>query len=173
MECGASRELAVGSREGSGLAPAWAHLARTRQRSERKAPAAPVTPRERATLIRAAAEARTSLREAALAAAEAAARARSVADALDEALAALREVEVAPAAAPPAWPGIPRRVDLLSPREQEVLALVAEGRSNKAIAEALFVSPNTIKTHVASLLSKLHAGTRVELAAIAARQQMR
>ena len=51
-----------------------------------------------------------------------------------------------------------------------VLALVAEGRSNKAIAEALFVSPNTVKTHVASLLNKLHAESRVQLAAIAARQ---
>jgi DNA-binding CsgD family transcriptional regulator len=51
-----------------------------------------------------------------------------------------------------------------------VLALVAEGRSNKAIAEALYVSPNTVKTHVASLLHKLGAQTRVQLAAIAARQ---
>jgi DNA-binding NarL/FixJ family response regulator len=58
----------------------------------------------------------------------------------------------------------------LSPREREVLALVAVGRSNKAIAEALFVSPNTVKTHVASLLNKLHADSRVQLAAIATKQ---
>ena len=64
-------------------------------------------------------------------------------------------------------------VDTLSPREREVLALVAEGRSNKDIAEALFVSPNTIKTHVASLLNKLDVHTRVQLATIAARQAQR
>jgi ATP/maltotriose-dependent transcriptional regulator MalT len=52
-----------------------------------------------------------------------------------------------------------------------VLALVAEGRSNKAIAEALFVSPNTVKTHIASLMTKLHADSRAQLAAIAARQE--
>jgi DNA-binding NarL/FixJ family response regulator len=168
---GSNSELAIGSVVGDVQSP-WARLPRTLQRSERKPVDIPITPRERATLIRAAAEARTTLREAAFAAAEAATRARAVADALDEALAALREADPAP---PPAmaWSGVPHRVDLLSPREREVLALVAEGRSNKSIAEELFVSPNTIKTHVASLLSKLHAETRVELAAIAARQQMR
>jgi DNA-binding CsgD family transcriptional regulator len=114
----------------------------------------------------------TALREAAVAAAEAAVQARSLAALLDEALAALREHEgagsVAPASTPVAasW----RDADPLSPREREVLALVAEGYTNKAIAEALFVSPNTIKTHVASLLYKLRADTRVQLAAIAARQ---
>jgi DNA-binding NarL/FixJ family response regulator len=51
-----------------------------------------------------------------------------------------------------------------------VLALVAEGRSNKAIAAALFISPNTVKTHVASLLNKLGADSRVQLAAFAARR---
>jgi len=57
----------------------------------------------------------------------------------------------------------------LSPREREVLALVAEGRSNKAIAAALFVSPNTVKSHVAALLTKLEVETRVQLAALAVR----
>jgi hypothetical protein len=51
-----------------------------------------------------------------------------------------------------------------------VLTLVAAGQTNKAIAEALFVSPNTVKTHVASLLHKLQADTRVQLAAIATTQ---
>jgi DNA-binding NarL/FixJ family response regulator len=59
---------------------------------------------------------------------------------------------------------------LISPRERDVLALVVEGRSNKDIAEALYVSPNTVKTHVASLLNKLSANTRSQLAAIALRQ---
>ncbi len=64
----------------------------------------------------------------------------------------------------------PLLANVLSPREQEVLALVAEGRSNKAIAEALFVSSNTVKTHVASLLTKLQADSRVQLAAMATKQ---
>jgi DNA-binding NarL/FixJ family response regulator len=123
-------------------------------------------------LVRAAAEARTALREAASAAAEAAERARSVAAELDEALAALKALEAGPALIPPPRRASPFGDARLSPREQEVLALVAEGRSNKAIAEALFVSPNTVKTHVASLLAKLHADTRVQLAAIAAQQRL-
>lgn len=61
----------------------------------------------------------------------------------------------------------------LSPREREVLALVAQGRTNKAIAEALFVSPNTVKTHVASLFTKLDVDTRAQLAVIATQQAVR
>jgi DNA-binding CsgD family transcriptional regulator len=50
----------------------------------------------------------------------------------------------------------------LSRREREVLALVAEGRSNREIAEELIVSENTAKYHVAQLLNKLGAGSRAE-----------
>jgi DNA-binding CsgD family transcriptional regulator len=57
----------------------------------------------------------------------------------------------------------------LSPREREVLALVAQGQSNKEIADSLFVAPSTIKTHVTSLLTKLDACSRAHLATIAAR----
>jgi hypothetical protein len=53
-----------------------------------------------------------------------------------------------------------------------VLALVAEGKTNKDIASALFVSPNTVKTHVTSLLHKMQAETRVQLAAIATKQEL-
>ena len=60
--------------------------------------------------------------------------------------------------------------DRLSPREREVLALVAQGQTNKEIADALFVAPSTIKTHVASLLTKLDASSRAHLATIAARR---
>jgi DNA-binding NarL/FixJ family response regulator len=113
-------------------------------------------------------DARIALREAASAAAEAAAHARSVAQVLDEALAVLVVAESATPPPPPAAPST--RTGRLSSREQEVLALVIEGRSNKAIAEALYVSPNTVKTHVASLLNKLHVDSRVQLAAIAVRR---
>jgi non-specific serine/threonine protein kinase len=50
----------------------------------------------------------------------------------------------------------------LSRREREVLALVAEGQSNRQIAAALVISENTAKYHVAQLLNKLGAGSRAE-----------
>lgn len=52
-------------------------------------------------------------------------------------------------------------------REAEVLALVEQGMSNAAAAEKLFVSVRTVESHVASLLSKLGASSRAELAAAA------
>jgi DNA-binding CsgD family transcriptional regulator len=114
------------------------------------------------------AEVPLALREAMLVTEAAARQARSLVALLDGVLAALTDLDLeadgTAANAVVSWPTIPA----LSPREREVLALVAEGRSNKAIADALFVSPNTIKTHVASLLTKLHAETRAHLAAIAA-----
>jgi DNA-binding NarL/FixJ family response regulator len=94
-------------------------------------------PRERAMLARATAEARTALEDAAVAAAQAAARARSVATVLDEALAVLAAAERAVSSAPHEEPALRSQIGGLSPREQEVLAMVAEGCSNKAIAEAL------------------------------------
>jgi DNA-binding NarL/FixJ family response regulator len=47
------------------------------------------------------------------------------------------------------------RVEVLTPREREVLSLMAEGRSNLGIAERLFVTEKTVETHVASILGKL------------------
>jgi DNA-binding CsgD family transcriptional regulator len=117
-----------------------------------------------------AADVRAELREAASAAAEAAARARSVAELLDEALAALTGADIAPVRVPISLSAARHEGDRLSAREREVLVLVAEGRTNKAIAEALFVSPNTVKTHVTSLLHKLRVDSRVQLAAIATTQ---
>jgi DNA-binding NarL/FixJ family response regulator len=52
----------------------------------------------------------------------------------------------------------------LTPREEEVLRLVALGRTNAEIAAELFISLTTAKTHVASLLTKLGARNRVEIA---------
>jgi DNA-binding CsgD family transcriptional regulator len=52
--------------------------------------------------------------------------------------------------------------DRLSPREREVLGLVAQGRSNREIADALIVTEHTAKYHVAQLLDMLGAGSRAE-----------
>lgn len=46
-------------------------------------------------------------------------------------------------------------LDALSPREREVLALMAEGRSNAAIATSLVVSPRAVEKHVAGIFAKL------------------
>ncbi len=129
-----------------------------------------VPPLAPAELARAAIEARTVLEAAANAAAEAAEQALAVAVALDEALAQLGEHD-APEAASSNGRAPQAPFGALSPREQEVLALVARGFTNKDIAETLYVSPNTVKTHVASLLHKLDAETRAQLAAIATRQE--
>lgn len=50
----------------------------------------------------------------------------------------------------------------LSPRECEILALLASGQSNKEMARALAISPNTIKTHVARVYEKLEVARRVQ-----------
>ena len=55
----------------------------------------------------------------------------------------------------------------MSKREYEVLQKLAEGLSNKEIGEALFVSENTIKTHMANIFSKLNAKRRTEVINIA------
>jgi DNA-binding NarL/FixJ family response regulator len=132
----------------------------------------PRAPHDRAALTRAAVEAQQALREAARAAATAALRARSMATALDVALAGLADAETSRGGPLRAAVGPPGKA-ALSPREREVLALVAEGHSNRAIAEALFVSPNTVKTHVASLLRKHDASSRAQLATLAAGMAMR
>ncbi|MEP7020995.1 MAG: AAA family ATPase [Pseudonocardiales bacterium] len=77
------------------------------------------------------------------------------------------ELDEAPAAATPeatAW------ADLgISPREEEVLALLAHGRSNHEIAKELFISEKTASVHVTHLLRKLGVASRVEAAAIGQR----
>jgi DNA-binding NarL/FixJ family response regulator len=58
-------------------------------------------------------------------------------------------------------------LDELTPREQEVLGLVAQGLTNAEIAQALQLSPLTAKTHVSRILMKLGARDRVQLVVIA------
>ena len=59
--------------------------------------------------------------------------------------------------------------DDLSPRELEVLQLIAAGRSNKEISQSLFISQNTVATHVRSILQKTRSANRTEAAAHALR----
>jgi DNA-binding NarL/FixJ family response regulator len=61
----------------------------------------------------------------------------------------------------------PPELEALSPRELEVLKLVATGLSNAEIAETLFVSDGTVKTHVARILSKLDLRDRVQVVVFA------
>jgi DNA-binding NarL/FixJ family response regulator len=63
----------------------------------------------------------------------------------------------------------PRAAGLLSRRETEVLRLLADGLSNRAIAERLFISPKTVEHHVSRIYAKLNLSTRAEAAAYAAR----
>lgn len=58
---------------------------------------------------------------------------------------------------------------LLTPREREVLALLAEGMSNPAIAGALYISERTVTTHLSRLYAKLDVSTRTEAIALAMR----
>jgi DNA-binding NarL/FixJ family response regulator len=61
----------------------------------------------------------------------------------------------------------PEGLDELSPRELEVLGLVARGHTNREIADSLYLSPLTVKTHVSRILTKLRARDRVQLVVIA------
>jgi DNA-binding NarL/FixJ family response regulator len=60
--------------------------------------------------------------------------------------------------------------EALTPREQEVLSLVAAGLSNKEMAARLDISEHTVKFHVASILGKLGAGSRTEAVTLGIRR---
>ncbi len=74
--------------------------------------------------------------------------------------------ETRPASPPPA------PVARLTQREQEVLRLVAQGKSNKEIASALNIAENTVKNHLKNILEKLHLENRVQAATFALRREL-
>lgn len=80
-------------------------------------------------------------------------------------------VEEETPAAPPAATSTPQRPELtsLSQREREVIALIAQGLSNAAIARRLQLSDHTVKRHVANILMKLDLPTRAAAAALVGR----
>ena len=59
--------------------------------------------------------------------------------------------------------------DHLTAREQEIMALLAQGLSNKQIAEKLFISPKTVENHRSNILRKLNIHSTIELVRYAAR----
>jgi predicted ATPase/DNA-binding CsgD family transcriptional regulator len=95
---------------------------------------------------------------------------RDVQEALDLAMVAVGEADLQdrPAVPTPVRRG---RFDL-TPREQEVLALVASGMSDGEIATSLVISKKTVSVHVASIKAKLGASSRVEVATIALRESL-
>lgn len=62
--------------------------------------------------------------------------------------------------------------DLLTQREREILQLLADGMSNADVAQQLFISQETVKSHVRHILAKLEAETRTQAVAIALREAM-
>ena len=64
---------------------------------------------------------------------------------------------------------VPRTVEGLSPRETEVLGLVAKGLTNREIGESLHIAENTVKNHLRNILDKLHLNNRAQAAAFAVR----
>ena len=70
-------------------------------------------------------------------------------------------------------PGVRRGPDpsaVLTPREAEVLALLAQGRTNRQVGAALYISEKTASVHVSNILAKLGANGRTEAVAIAAQR---
>jgi DNA-binding NarL/FixJ family response regulator len=63
------------------------------------------------------------------------------------------------------------RLGKLSPREREILNLLADGLTGQAIAERLFLSPETVRTHVRNAMTKLGAKTRVQAVALVVQER--
>ncbi len=85
-------------------------------------------------------------------------------------LAELTALGAAGRAAPPSPASVGGQPAALTPRESEILALVAEGRTNGEIGKQLFISTKTVSVHVSNILGKFGAGSRTEAAAIARRE---
>jgi DNA-binding NarL/FixJ family response regulator len=98
---------------------------------------------------------------------------------IDELLAAVRaayagKMHMTPSMVARLFPRLQRGYHVLgsdlSKREREVLQLIAEGASNKVIAERLVISLNTARTHVQNVIAKLHVHSKLEAMVVAARE---
>jgi len=61
--------------------------------------------------------------------------------------------------------------ETLSDKEEKILSLIAEGKSNKQIAATVFLAEGTVKNYVSRIMEKLHANTRIQLAVMSVRQR--
>jgi DNA-binding CsgD family transcriptional regulator len=144
-----------------------AHLLAAAQ-TLRESIAGPLAPADRDDYDRALAEVREALGEEAFAEAWRAARGLSIEQAVE-----LGSQPTVMAQAPPAdLPHGAAEPDLLTPREREVLLLVARGHSNREIAELLVVSVRTTEAHMTHLLTKLGLRSRAQLVVWAAERGM-
>jgi DNA-binding CsgD family transcriptional regulator len=123
---------------------------------------APPKPRLAAVYATKAADARAALGEAGFAAAWTAGRRLSADEARAEAIRVADAIATASGRRTPAED----RAHGLTPRELEIVRLVADGHSDREIAEALFIGASTVRTHLTSLFGKLGVGSRT--AAVAA-----
>jgi DNA-binding NarL/FixJ family response regulator len=69
-------------------------------------------------------------------------------------------------------PAVDAPLDALTRREKEIAALVAQGLSNRQIAQELYLSERTIEHHVSRILRKLELASRTEIAAWATEQRL-
>ncbi|XGV96429.1 MAG: response regulator [Leptolyngbya sp. BL-A-14] len=80
-------------------------------------------------------------------------------------------VHKAVTAAPPAVAATPALTEL-TPREQEILQLIAQGASNREIAQTLYISEKTVRNHVTNILSRLGLRDRTQAAIVALQQNL-
>jgi DNA-binding NarL/FixJ family response regulator len=69
-------------------------------------------------------------------------------------------------------PAATAKIKQLTQRERDVLRMLSDGHSNEEIGKALFISPETVRTHVRKAMAKLDADTRTEAVATAIRQSL-
>jgi non-specific serine/threonine protein kinase len=133
----------------------------------------PMWPAERVEYERHVAATRAQLDEATFAVAWAEGRALTLEQAIVEALAVSPEAhptqqDIGPTDPAPQQAGAaPDRLGTLTPRERQVLALIAQGYSNRAIADTLVIAERTAEIHVSNILSKLGVTSRTQAAAYA------
>jgi RNA polymerase sigma factor (sigma-70 family) len=71
-----------------------------------------------------------------------------------------------------ARPATAKAADVLTARERDVLALLVQGRTNRQIANQLYISEKTVSVHVSNILAKLKVRSRAEAAALANRDNL-
>jgi DNA-binding NarL/FixJ family response regulator len=139
----------------------------------REVTGSPAEPMEEATITSTNASARAALGDTVFATAWSAGRAMPLEEAV--AMALNQAVVQTPIPEPPQLdPGTsrPRLPDGLTPREAEVLALIAGGSTNREIAEILVISLGTVERHIANFYTKINARGRADATAYALRHNL-